>query len=64
MLADITMPGRSGLELCESVNNNFPNTVVVMVSGMSDIQSAIKAMQNGAFDYIVKPFELARVSIQ
>lgn len=63
ILADITMPGMSGLELCELVNKTSPDTVVVMVSGLSDIQSAIKAMNLGAFDYVVKPFELSQISI-
>lgn len=62
VLADITMPGTSGLELCALVNKTSPDTVVVMVSGLSDIQSAIKAMQQGAFDYVVKPFELSQIS--
>ena len=63
VLADITMPGMSGLELCALVNKTSPDTVVVMVSGLSDIQSAIKAMQQGAFDYVVKPFELSQISV-
>lgn len=63
LLADITMPGASGLELCHVVGNNFPDTVVVMVSAMTDIQYAIEAMRHGAFDYIVKPFQLSHVSL-
>ena len=63
VLADITMPGMSGLELCALLNKKSPDTVVVIVSGLSDIQSAIKAMQEGAFDYVVKPFELSQISV-
>ena len=63
MLSDISMPGASGLDLCEFVHRSYPNTVVVMVSGMNDIQDAIEAMRQGAFDYVVKPFELLQVAL-
>jgi putative two-component system response regulator len=63
VLADITMPGTSGLDLCLHVSTTYPDTVVLMVSGLSDIQSAIRAMQHGAFDYILKPFDLAQVAL-
>lgn len=61
VLTDITMRGASGLELCQFVQKSRPETVVVMVSGMTDIQYAIEAMRHGAFDYITKPFDLAQV---
>ena len=61
VLSDITMPGASGIELCQYIHQAFPQTVVVMVSGMTDIQYAIEAMRHGAFDYITKPFDLAQV---
>lgn len=63
VLSDMIMPGVSGLELCEFVRRSYPNTVVVMVSGMHNIQDAIEAIQQGAFDYVVKPFGLLQVSI-
>jgi len=62
VLSDITMPGPSGLELCAFIRKNYPGTVVVMVSAMNDIQYAIEAMRHGAFDYVVKPFQLMQVS--
>jgi cyclic di-GMP phosphodiesterase len=61
VLSDITMPGASGLELCQLIQKLSPDTVVVMVSGMTDIQYAIEAMRQGAFDYITKPFDLTQV---
>lgn len=63
VLSDIAMPGGSGLELCEFVRRSYPNTVVVMVSGLNDIQDAIEAMRQGAFDYVVKPFELFQMFV-
>lgn len=61
VLTDITMPGASGLELCQLVQKICPETVVVMVSGMTDIQYAIESMRQGSFDYITKPFDLSQV---
>ena len=55
VLSDIQLPGASGLELCSFVHQNYPHTVVVMVSGLTEIQYAIEAMRCGAFDYVTKP---------
>ena len=63
VLSDITMPGKSGLELCAYVQENCPRTVVVMISAMTDIDYAVEAMRHGAFDYITKPFDLSRVTL-
>jgi putative two-component system response regulator len=61
VITDIIMPGTSGIELGHYVQQTCPETVVVMVSGMTDINYAIEAMRQGAFDYITKPFDLAHV---
>lgn len=61
VLTDISMPGASGLELCESIQQTHPEAVVIMMSGNTEIESAIKSMRKGAFDYITKPFDLQQV---
>jgi len=63
VMSDIKMPGRSGLELCQYIQQNFPRTVVIMMSGMTDIQCSIGAMRRGAFDYVTKPFDLAELTL-
>jgi response regulator RpfG family c-di-GMP phosphodiesterase len=63
VLSDINMPGTSGTELCQFINKAYPDTVVIMVSGMTDITFAIEAMRQGAFDYITKPFDLGQVQV-
>jgi response regulator RpfG family c-di-GMP phosphodiesterase len=63
VLSDISMEGMSGLELIPRVKAASPDTLVIMVSGSHDIESAIEAMRAGAFDYIVKPFDLEHVRI-
>jgi len=61
VISDIDMGGVSGLELVPHVHLISPDTVVVMVSGNQDIESAIEAMRAGAFDYITKPIDLRHV---
>jgi len=55
------MPGMSGLEMIPYVKERSPNTVVVMISGMQTVESAIGALRLGAFDYVMKPFDLRQV---
>jgi response regulator RpfG family c-di-GMP phosphodiesterase len=61
IISDITMSGMSGLEMIPHVFRLSPETVVVMISGMQTIESAIEALRVGAFDYIMKPFDLRQV---
>lgn len=61
VVSDITMPGMSGLDMIPHVKNSSPNTVVVMISGMQTVESAIDALRLGAFDYVMKPFDLRQV---
>lgn len=61
VVSDITMGGMSGLEMIPHVLKLSPQTVVLMISGMQTIESAIEALRVGAFDYIMKPFDLRQV---
>lgn len=61
VVSDITMPGMSGLEMIPHVRSMSPNSVVVMISGMQTVESAIGALRLGAFDYVMKPFDLRQV---
>lgn len=61
VISDITMPGMSGLEMIPHVKQLNPDTVVVMISGMQTVESAIGALRLGAFDYLMKPFDLRQV---
>ncbi|HEX8284236.1 MAG TPA: HD domain-containing phosphohydrolase [Pyrinomonadaceae bacterium] len=63
VLSDISMEGMSGLEMIPRVSAVSPDTLVILVSGSHDIDSAIEAMRAGAFDYIVKPFDLEHVRL-
>ncbi|MDQ2920607.1 MAG: response regulator [Acidobacteriota bacterium] len=61
VVSDITMPGMSGLDMIPHVRSMRPNTVVVMISGVQTVESAIGALRLGSFDYVMKPFDLRQV---
>ncbi len=63
IISDIMMGGMSGLEMIPHVLADSPETVVLMISGVQTIESAIKALRAGAFDYIMKPFDLRQVEV-
>src|SRR5712691_8878568 len=58
VISDITMSGMTGLEMIPRVKVISPDTVIVMISGMQTIESAINALRLGAFDHLMKPFDL------
>ena len=57
MILDIMMPNLGGMEVLRRVKETHPDTDVVMITGLSQIDTAVQAMKLGAFDYISKPFE-------
>ncbi|HEY3025126.1 MAG TPA: response regulator [Pyrinomonadaceae bacterium] len=61
VLTDISMPGMSGLELLGHTRQRWPNTKVIMISGIRDREYAGGLVRMGAFDYLVKPFELVDI---
>jgi response regulator RpfG family c-di-GMP phosphodiesterase len=63
VVTDIAMPRMSGLEMIPHVRELAPDTLVLMVSGSQAVESAIEAMRAGAFDYVVKPFDLEHVEV-
>ncbi len=52
------MPGRNGIELLREIRSRYPDTAVIMVSGIDRPQRIRDALQVGAFDYLIKPCEL------
>ncbi|MFT3804437.1 MAG: nitrogen regulation protein NR(I) [Burkholderiaceae bacterium] len=58
IVSDIRMPGRSGLELLERIKGDHPNLPVIVMTAYSDLDSAVSALQGGAFEYLPKPFDL------
>src|SRR6266550_1120670 len=58
VLTDISMPGLSGLELLGHVRQMFPDTPVIIISGIGDQEHAQGLIKLGAFDFLLKPFGL------
>lgn len=58
LVSDIRMPGDSGLALLEQVKARLPDLPVIIMTGFSDLDSAVSAFQGGAFEYLPKPFDV------
>ena len=56
LVLDIRMPGLGGLELQQELNRRGNRTPIIFITGHGDVPMAVEAMQNGALDFIQKPF--------
>ncbi len=56
-LVDIRMPGIDGIELQEKLHEIDPDLPVIIMTGYASVESAVRALKNGAYDYITKPFD-------
>ena len=63
VVSDIAMRGMSGIEMIPHVRRLAPDALIIMVSGSQDVESAVGAMRAGAFDYVLKPFDLELVEV-
>jgi DNA-binding NtrC family response regulator len=61
MLLDLMMPDLSGEEILTRVVEHFPEIPVIMVTGTNEVETAVRCMKNGAFDYVLKPVEKQRL---
>ena len=61
VLMDITMPEMDGIQALKSIKTNDPNANIIMCSAMGQQAMVIEAIQSGAKDFIVKPFQAERV---
>ena len=63
ILLDLMMPHLSGMEVLKQINNEFPKMDCVIVSAMDDVESAVKSMNLGASDYLVKPLNSEKLIV-
>jgi FixJ family two-component response regulator len=61
LLLDICLPGLSGIELQRSLKDSPYPRPIVFLTGMGDIQTSVKAMKDGAVDFLTKPFDDGRL---
>ena len=57
MLVDIKMPGMDGIELLQRVREINKNIVVIIITAFASVDTAVKALKEGAYDYITKPID-------
>ena len=58
VLTDVKMPGTSGLQLCQQINQLRPDVPVVVMTAFGSMETAVSAMRSGAYDFITKPVEI------
>jgi len=63
VILDIMLPDIDGLQILKFIRKVSPETMVIMVTGYASLDSSITAMKEGAFSYIIKPFELSELLI-
>ncbi len=61
IITDLRLPGLTGEVILEEALSLFPETVVILMTGFGNIQSAVEAIRKGAYDYLPKPFQLAEL---
>ena len=61
VITDLKLPGLSGLQLVRELHPHHPRLPILMMTAHGTTESAIEATQSGAFDYLVKPFEISEL---
>ena len=54
---DIKMPKTNGLELLQNIKKSVPDVEVFLITGFPSVSTAVEAIQSGAYDYVIKPFD-------
>ncbi len=58
VLLDVMLPGRDGLSILKEIKQKYPLVGVIMLTGNSDIETAVEGMKLGAYDFLIKPTEI------
>ncbi len=61
LLCDLMMPGMDGVQVLRKALEIDPNLVAIIMTGQGTIHSAVESMKTGAFDYVLKPFNLQTI---
>jgi DNA-binding NtrC family response regulator len=63
VITDLIMPRRDGLALLKALQDEFPFAAVILLTGQGTIDTAVAAMKEGAYDFLTKPVDVARLKI-
>lgn len=63
VLCDVRMPHMSGYEVLKWVKSNYPDIIVIMMTGFGSVDDAMMAIRLGAFDYLSKPFDIQKAEL-
>ncbi len=58
VVTDVRMPGRTGIDLCKSIVEQFPQISVIVMTAFGSVETAVDALRAGAYDFITKPVEM------
>jgi len=64
VITDLKMPNKDGLAVLSETGKSSPGTEVIMMTAYASAQTAVQAMRNGAYDYLVKPFEIDELKLK
>jgi DNA-binding NtrC family response regulator len=66
VITDLMMPELDGFAVMKHVKENCTNTLVIVITGYASVESAVRAIRSGAYDYILKPFdfEIIKISVE
>ena len=66
VITDLMMPELDGFAVMKYIKENCQNTLVIVITGYASVESAVRAIRSGAYDYILKPFdfEIIKISVE
>jgi two-component system response regulator PilR (NtrC family) len=63
VISDLQMPGKTGLDLLHALRDVSPDTIAIMITAFATTETAIRAMKEGAYDYLTKPFQVDEIKL-
>jgi len=64
VITDLKMPGNDGIAVLDFVKKTSPDTEVILMTAYATAQNAVEAMRKGAYDYLIKPFEMVEMKLK
>ena len=64
VITDLKMPGKDGIAVLDFVKQASPETEIILMTAYATAQTAVEAMRKGAYDYLIKPFEMVEMKLK